>query len=52
MDGTGDERWNPIITDDNLFPASGVYFYIINVTDPALSALEPKIGKGKFVVIR
>ena len=47
--GTGDERWNPIITDDNLIPASGVYFYIIQVTE---GDLTPKIGKGKFVVVR
>lgn len=48
-DGTGDERWSPIITDDNLVPASGVYFYLIEVTE---GDMTPKIGKGKFVVVR
>ena len=50
--GTGDERWSPIITDDNLTPASGVYFYIIEVTEATTGPLAGQIAKGKFIVIR
>ncbi len=47
--GSGDERWSPIITDYNVFPASGVYFYTIEVT---AGPLEGEIAKGKLVIIR
>ncbi|HKJ67195.1 MAG TPA: fibronectin type III domain-containing protein, partial [bacterium] len=48
-DGSGDERWSPVLTDDNIFPASGVYFYIIKATG---GPLEGQTATGKFVMIR
>ena len=47
--GSADERWWPMITDNNQFPASGVYFYTIEVTEGALAG---QVGKGKFIIIR
>lgn len=47
--GSADERWWPIITDDNQIPASGVYFYLIEVNDGPLAG---EVGKGKLVIIR
>ncbi len=47
--GSADERWWPIITDDNQYPASGVYFYTIEVTDGPLAG---QVGTGKLVIIR
>lgn len=48
--GTSDERWSPIITDDNLSPASGVYFYIIEPTGGPL--VDKGICTGKIIIIR
>jgi len=47
--GSADERWWPSITDDNQFPASGVYFYTIEVTEGPLAG---QVGTGKLVIIR
>jgi hypothetical protein len=47
--GSADERWWPIITDDNQIPASGVYFYTIEVTEGPLSG---EVATGKLVIIR
>lgn len=47
--GSADERWWPVITDDNQIPASGVYFYTIEVTEGALAG---QVGTGKLVLIR
>lgn len=47
--GTSDMRWSPIITDDNLSPASGVYFYII---EPAADDPLTGICTGKIIIIR
>ena len=47
--GSAEERWYPSITDDNQYPASGVYFYTIEVTG---GPLKGQVGTGKFVIIR
>jgi len=47
--GSADERWWPVITDDNQIPASGVYFYTIEVTKGVLAG---QVGTGKLVIIR
>ncbi len=47
--GSADERWWPIITDDNQIPASGVYFYTIEVTKGPLAG---QVATGKLVIIR
>ena len=47
--GSADERWWPVITDDNQIPASGVYFYTIEVTEGPLAG---QVGTGKLVLIR
>jgi hypothetical protein len=47
--GSADERWWPVITDDNQIPASGVYFYTIEVTQGTLAG---QVGTGKLVLIR
>ncbi len=47
--GSAEERWYPSITDYNQFPASGVYFYTVEVTE---GKLKGQVGKGKFVIIR
>ncbi|HKJ67908.1 MAG TPA: fibronectin type III domain-containing protein, partial [bacterium] len=48
-DGSGDERWWPMLTEHNLWPASGVYFYTIEATSGDLSG---QVAKGKFVIVR
>ena len=43
-DGTGIESWNPMTTDSNQFPVSGIYIYVV----------ESDVGNatGKFVIVR
>lgn|GEM_PF-2230592 len=48
-DGSGDQRWWPMLTDNNTWPASGVYFYTIEATS---GDLEGQVAMGKFVIIR
>lgn len=47
--GTADERWSPIISDDNLIPASGVYFYTVEAKTAALAG---QVATGKLVIVR
>ncbi len=47
--GSGDEKWAPVLTDDNVYPASGVYFYTIEVRG---GPLKGQVGTGKIIIIR
>ncbi len=43
---SGTEHWSPMLTDDNLFPAAGIYIYVVE---------DNKTGQretGKFIIIR
>ena len=47
--GTADERWSPIITEDNVTPASGIYFYTIEANSASLAG---QVATGKLVIVR
>lgn len=47
--GSADERWSPILTEYNIVPASGIYFYTIQVTE---GPLQGEVATGKIIIIR
>ena len=46
---TSTERWYPMLNEYNQFPASGIYFYTIQVYQGQFAGT---VGKGKFIIIR
>lgn len=46
---SADEMWDPSITDNNQYCASGVYFYTIEATD---GPIKGQVATGKLVIIR
>ena len=47
--GSADEMWDPALTDNNQFVATGVYFYTIEATG---GPIEGQVATGKLVIIR